>query len=165
MPRNSAALAPQGDTKANHVTPQPPAEVAVTVARIDREIEQLKQMIRAGTMTAATLRPAIEAAESERARLLAQTEKTIDLDVEKVARLLPNAVGEYRTKIARLRDGRGTLSYAEYIETRGLVFDLFGGSVPVKPRADGGAALRLEIDVAPIAKAYGSMTLSYRAHR
>ncbi len=139
-------------------TPKPPAEIAVSVARIDREIEQLKQMIRAGTMTAATLRPAIDAAETERARLLAQTEKTVDLDIEKIARLLPNAVGEYRTKVARLRDGRGTLSDAEYIETRRLIFDLLDGSVPVEPRTGGTAALHLEIDVAPIAKAYGSMT-------
>jgi hypothetical protein len=100
----------------------------------------------------------LNSAEAERARLLNQAEKTIDLYVAKVARLLPNAVGEYRTKVARLRDGRGTLSDAEYIETRGLVFDLLGGSVPVEPRAGGSAALHLEIDVAPIAKAYGSMT-------
>jgi integrase len=33
---------------------------------------------------------------------------------------------------------------AEYVETRGAVFDLLGGSVPVKPRVDGSAALRLE---------------------
>jgi site-specific DNA recombinase len=142
----------------NRPATKPPAEVEQSVARIDRDIEQLKQMIRAGTMTAATLHPAIDAAETERARLLSQAEKTIDLDVAKVARLLPNAVGEYRTKVARLRDGRGTLSDAEYIETRGLVFDLLGGSVPVEPRAGGSAALHLEIDVAPIARAYGSMT-------
>jgi hypothetical protein len=41
---------------------KPPTEVAQSVARIDHEIEQLKQMICAGTMTAATLRPAIDAA-------------------------------------------------------------------------------------------------------
>jgi site-specific DNA recombinase len=139
-------------------TTKPPTEVALSVARIDHEIEQLKQMIRAGTMTAATLRPAIDAAETERARLLTQAEKTVDLDVEKIARLLPNAVGDYRTKVGRLSDARGTLSDAEYVETRGLVFDLLGGSVPVKPHADGSASLKLEIDVDPIARAYGSMS-------
>ena len=35
---------------------------------------------------------------------------------------------------------------------------LLGGSVPVEPRAGGSAALHLEINVEPIAKAYGSMT-------
>jgi hypothetical protein len=89
---------------------KPPTEVAQSVARIEHEIEQLKQMIRAGTMTAATLRPAIDAAETERAWLLTQVETTLDLDVEKVARLLPDAVGAYRTKVGRLSDGRGTLS-------------------------------------------------------
>jgi len=89
---------------------------------------------------------------------LTQTEKTIELDVAKVARLLPNAVCEYRTNLARLRDGRSTVSDAEYIETRELLFDRLGGSVPVKPGADGSAALSLDIDVSPIAKAYGSMT-------
>jgi hypothetical protein len=136
---------------------KPPTEVAKSVARIDQEIEQLKQMIRSGTMTAATLRPAIDAAETERSRLLSQTEKTIDVDIEKVARLLPDAVDAYRTKVERLSDAQSMLSDAEYVETRGLVFDLLGGSIPVKPRADGSASLRLEIDVAPIARAYGSM--------
>jgi hypothetical protein len=41
--------------------------LGVSSARIDHEIEQLKQMIRAGTMIAATLRPAIDAAEAKRA--------------------------------------------------------------------------------------------------
>jgi DNA invertase Pin-like site-specific DNA recombinase len=137
---------------------KPPTEVAQSVARIDHEMEQLKQMIRSGTMTAATLRPAIDAAETERARLLSQAEKTVDVDIEKVARLLPDAVGAYRTKVERLSDAQSMLSDAEYVETRGLVFDLLGGSIPVRPRADGSASLKLEIGIAPIARAYGSMS-------
>ncbi len=74
----------------------PEGAVAAAVAKKDAEIEQLRQMIRAGTMTATVLQPAIEGAERERERLLAQVEVRQDADVAKVARMLPNAVGAYR---------------------------------------------------------------------
>ena len=135
-----------------------PAEVSHAVGRKDQEIEQLKAMIRAGTMSAATLQPAIEAAEAERARLLTQAEKVDDQEVEKVARLLPDAVNAYKAMVGRLSDARGVMSDAEYVETRGLVFELLGGTVPVHPRSDGSAALKLTIQMEPIAMAYGSMS-------
>jgi site-specific DNA recombinase len=123
-----------------------------------KEIDQLKQMIRAGTMSAATLQPAIDAAETERARLIARGTEGADSQLDKIAHLLPDAVGAYRAKVRRLSDARGMLTDAECIETRSLVFDLLGGAVPVKSRAGGSATLSLKIDVLPIAKAYGSMS-------
>src|SRR5882672_3844505 len=89
-----------------HPAKQPEGAVAAAVAKKDAEIEQLRQMIRAGTMTATVLQPAIEGAEREWERILAQVDVRQDADVAKVARLLPNAVGAYRGLVQQLRDAR-----------------------------------------------------------
>ncbi len=77
-------------------------------------------MIKAGTMTAALLQPAIDAAERERERLSALVDVPQDADVAKVVRMLPDAVGEYRGLVHRLGEARELLTDAEYTETRPL---------------------------------------------
>jgi site-specific DNA recombinase len=137
---------------------QPQGAIAAAVAKKDAEIEQLKQMIRAGTMSATVLQPAIEGAERERERLLAQVEVRQDADVAKVARMLPNAVGAYRGMVRQLRDARELLTDGEYLETRALVFEMLGGRVPVKAQNDGSASLTMNMTLEPILKACGSMS-------
>ena len=103
-------------------------------------------------MTAAVLHPAIEGAERERERLLAQADVRQDADVAKVARLLPNAVGAYRGMVRQLRDARELLTDGEYAETRALAFDMLGGRVPVKVLGDGSASLSIQMSLSPIMK-------------
>jgi hypothetical protein len=147
--------------------------VTAAVKKKNDEIEQLKQMIRAGTMTASVLQPAIDAAERERDRLLSQVEVRQDADVAKVARMLPDAVGQYRGLVRQLRDARELLTDGEYTETRALVFEMLGGRVPVKARNDGSASSTINMTLEPIIKACESTGLSFlirgntlfRAHR
>ena len=103
----------------------------------------------------ATFAPAIEAAERERSRLLAQSEQRHEQDVAKVERLVPDAVERYREAAGQLRDAHRLLQPANFIEARGLVHDLLGGPVPVKTRRDGRTVLALAFDPAPLFRATG----------
>jgi hypothetical protein len=135
---------------------KPRGVVTVAVARKVNEIEQLKQLVRAGTIDATTLQPAIDAAERERERLITQADGRVDANIAAVTRMLPEAAGAYRAMVRQLGNAREVLTDAEYTETRALVFELLGGRVPVKPRADGSAALALTLNLEPIIKACGS---------
>jgi hypothetical protein len=109
-------------------------------------------------MSSATLAPAIEAAEKERARLMDQVGQRAAGDDVRVVRMLPEAAGAYRGVVRRLSDARTMLTDAEYIEARGLLFELLGGAVPVHARPDGSASLTLRLDIEPLARANGSMS-------
>jgi hypothetical protein len=54
--------------------------------------------------------------------------------------------------VHRLGKARELLTDAEYTETRALVFEMLGGSVPVKAKNDGSASLTLNLDLGPIIK-------------
>ena len=137
-------------------TEQPRGAVTAAVARKQKEIEQLRQMVRAGTIDATTLQPAIDAAERERERLVAQGQARDDSNVAAIVRMLPEAAGEYRGMVRQLRDARELLTDVEYAETRACVFEMLGGRVVVRPRADGSAVLTLNLDSSLIFKSYKS---------
>ena len=137
-------------------TEQPRGAITAAVARKQKEIEQLRQMVRAGTIDATTLQPAIDAAERERERLVAQGQARDDSNVAAIVRMLPEAAGEYRGMVRQLRDARELLTDVEYAETRACVFEMLGGRVVVRPRADGSAVLTLNLDSSLIFKSYKS---------
>src|ERR1035441_7704869 len=70
--------------------------------------------------------------------------------------MLPEAAGEYRGMVRQLRDARELLTDVEYAETRACVFEMLGGRVVVRPRADGSAVLTLNLDSSLIFKSYKS---------
>jgi hypothetical protein len=125
-------------------------------ARKDRELEQLRQMIRAGSIDGATLQPVIEAAERERERLVQQWDAREDSAVTTVVRLAPQAAEQYRDVVRQLGSGRELLTDAEFTEARSLVFELMGGRVMVRPERDDSATLVGRPGPALILKAYKS---------
>ena len=74
-------------------------------------------MVRAGTIDAATLQPAIDAAERERERLAAHGEARNDGNVAAIVCMLPAAAGEYRAMVRQLRDARELLTIPSGAET------------------------------------------------
>jgi len=133
---------------------QPRGAVTTAAARKGKEIEQLKQMVRAGIIDATTIQPAIDAAERE--RLMAQAEGRNDADIAAVIRAIPDAAVAYRGIVRQLANARDVLTDAEYMEARPLVFEMLGERVPVQPRADVSAALTLNLDLTPTIKGYQS---------
>jgi hypothetical protein len=87
---------------------------------------------------------------------VAQAEGRSDANIAVIIRMLPEAVGAYRAIVHQLAHTGEVLTDAEYTETRAPVFELLGGRVPVKPRADASAAVALNLDLEPIIKASGS---------
>jgi hypothetical protein len=67
-----------------------------------------------------------------------------------IERVLPAAAGEYQQLLGRLREACELLSDAEYADVGVQLFEMFGGRIEVKPRADGSAALKLCFDIEPI---------------
>jgi hypothetical protein len=130
---------------------------SIAVQHKDAEIAQLKQLIRAGTIAAATLQPAIETAERERDRLVERGTERSDGDAARVVKQLPDALHAYRGVVRRLSDAQKILTDAEYIEARALICETLGGSIPVKPLADGSASLTLTLDLGPLAEPNKSM--------
>ena len=111
-----------------------------------------------GQVSGSTLAPAIEAAEKERSRLLAQSEQRHEREVATVERLVTDAVERYREIVGQLRDAHRLLPPADFIEARGLVHELLGGPVPVRQRAkDGRTVLAITLDPAPLFRATGSI--------
>jgi hypothetical protein len=64
----------------------------------------------------------------------------------------------YGAIVCQLANACEVLTDADYTEARAL--ELLGGKVPVTPRADGNAALALNLNLEPITKACGSTSSS-----
>ena len=80
-----------------------------------------------------------------------------DGDAARVVKQLPDALHAYRGVVRRLSDAQKILTDAEYIEARALICETLGGSIPVKPLADGSASLTLTLDLGPLAEPNKSM--------
>jgi hypothetical protein len=135
---------------------QPKGGVTSAVARKDKEIEQLRKMVKSGAMDPAVLQPAIEAAERARQQLLARDAVREDASAANVVRLMPDAANSYKGTVQRLADSADVLTDVEFAEARAMVFELLRGSEPVTQRADGAAVLTLNLDPAPTKIACGS---------
>jgi hypothetical protein len=68
----------------------PPQAAAPAIAAKDRELEQLRAFLRAGTLSPTLAQAAMSKAEDERAHLLAAGEQTQTRAADRVARLMPD---------------------------------------------------------------------------
>jgi hypothetical protein len=87
---------------------------------------------------------------------VAQAEGRSDANIAVIIRMLPEAVGAYRAIVHQLARTDEVLTDAEYTVTRAPAFQLLGGRLPVKRRADGSDAVALNLDLEPIIKVWGS---------
>jgi hypothetical protein len=68
----------------------PPQAVAPAIAGKDRELEQLRGLLRAGTLSPTVAQVAISKAEDERAQLIAAGEQTQTRTTNRVVRMMPD---------------------------------------------------------------------------
>ncbi|MBS0375042.1 MAG: recombinase family protein [Proteobacteria bacterium] len=83
-----------------------PKRVPAAVAEIDRELAELREMLRAGKVRAEMLKPALDAAEARRAELLASLDSRGDANVRKLAVAIPEAAERLAGLLRGMRKGR-----------------------------------------------------------
>ena len=115
--------------KASH-TPKPaPKSQATNVAKKQAEIEQLRALMKAGTLSQAVAQAAIEKAEEEARAIERMEPGREEKQTARVIRMLPHAA-----KILRERIGRGNLGLRDprsIVQGRNTLYGMFGGKVPL----------------------------------
>jgi fructosamine-3-kinase len=107
--------------------PKPQAE---QIARKSAEIEQLRALMKAGTLSQTMTVAAIAKAEEEVAALEQAQPEADEKQSARVIRMLPQAARVLRQRSRRnlgLRDPRNI------VLARNVLFSMFGGRVPVRP--------------------------------
>jgi hypothetical protein len=107
--------------------PKPDAQIA----RKDAELEQLRSLVRSGALSPAVGQAAIDQAQQERAALVRVVPERVEKDSARIIRMLPKAAEVLRERLkagnSGLRDPRSI------IQARNVVFNMFGGRVPLRP--------------------------------
>jgi site-specific DNA recombinase len=98
---------------------------------IEQEIANIMAAIRQGIITAST-KEALEQAEAERAHLR-QIMQGPSKKLDKVARFLPDMVGQFKTLV----EGLATVTQFQVDKARGMLRELVGGRILLYPAADG----------------------------
>lgn len=108
----------------------PPKTQAAQVAKKAAEIEQLRALMKAGTLSQAVAHAAIEKAEQELHALERATPKKEEQETVRVIRMLPRAA-----ELLRERIGAGNLGLRDprsIVQGRNVLFNAFGGKVPLR---------------------------------
>jgi hypothetical protein len=124
------------------------------VLKLEAEIEQIRALMKAGTLSSLAANAAIASLEQQRSELIDSVSRRERGSGGSVVRLLPQTAELYR---GAMRNLEATLSEpAERLQARALIFDLLGGKVPVRP-ADCGSYLiaRLDLKASALVEAAG----------
>jgi len=107
-----------------------PKAEAAQIAKKTAEIDQLRTLMKAGTLSQAVAQAAIEKAEEERRGLEREQPAREEKQLTRVIRMLPRAAEALRERVsggnAGLRDPRSIT------EGRNILFASFGGRIPVR---------------------------------
>jgi site-specific DNA recombinase len=131
----------------------PKAPTSAALAAKDREIEQLRAMLKSGTLSPVVAQAAIAAAESERGTMTAAQQGKSDKSAAKVIEMLPRVADQFRLMVDQL-PGIDMLP-AERIEARALIAEMIGGKPKVMPKGDR-VFLQLGADIRPLLRAAGA---------
>ena len=108
-----------------------PRQEAAQVTKKAAEIEQLRTLMRAGTLLQAVAQAAIKKAEEELRTLERIQPAKEENHLARIIRMLPRAADALRERIGRgnlgLRDPRSIM------QGRNVLFSMFGGKVPLRP--------------------------------
>ncbi len=112
--------------------PKPvPKPQAAQVSKKRAEIEQLRTLMKAGTLSEAVAHAAIEKAEEELTALERVQPAREEKQTARILRMLPRAAEVLRGRIAA-----GNLGFRDprsIIQGRNVLFGMFGGKVPLRP--------------------------------
>jgi site-specific DNA recombinase len=115
-------------SRAPRVAPKPQA---AQVAKRRAEIDQLRALMKAGTLSQAVAQSAIETAEGEIRGIERMQPAKEEKDTARIIRMLPRAAAVLRERISGgnlgLRDPRSI------VQGRNTLFAMFGGKVPLRP--------------------------------
>jgi hypothetical protein len=116
------------------VQPKPvPRSEAAQIAKKTAEIEQLRTLMKAGTLSQAVAQAAIGKAEEQLRMLERGQPAREDKEPARIIHMLPRAA-----EVLRARVGAGNLGLRDprsITEGRNILFASFGGRVPVRPAA------------------------------
>ena len=119
------------------------------IVKLDAEIDQLKTLVRAGTLSQGVAAAAIERAEEERRELKLAGDSQDRRTAETVIELkIPAAVRDYRRLVDALP--ATDLPKAERIEARAALHELVGHRVVVEDRGPGGVRLVPQAEAADV---------------
>jgi ATPase subunit of ABC transporter with duplicated ATPase domains len=104
---------------------------AAQIAKKRAEIEQLRALMKTGTLSQAVAQAAIEKAEEEVRAIERMEPEREEKQTARIIRMLPHAAKVLRERIRRgnlgLRDPRSI------VQGRNTLFGMFGGKVPLRP--------------------------------
>jgi hypothetical protein len=116
--------------KASRAPKPAPKPLATQVAKKRTEIEQLRALMKAGTLSQAVAQAAIEKAEEEVRAIERIEPEREEKQTARIIRMLPHAAKVLRERIGRgnggLRDPRSI------VQGRNALFGMFGGKVPLR---------------------------------
>ncbi len=131
----------------------PKAPSGAALASKEREIEQLKGMLRAGTLSPTVAQAAIAAAESERVSLTSAQRGKSDRQESKVSVMLPRMADQFRVAVSRLPELE--LLPSEKMEARAMVAEILDGKPSVVPQGEQ-VGLRIGSSIRPLLRAAGA---------
>jgi site-specific DNA recombinase len=123
------------------------------VAAKDREIEELRGLMRTGVLSPTVAQAAIVRADQERSALLAAREQKDTRSADRVVHMVPDAAKHYRKVIGGLP--RSDLPPDEMTQARGLIHRFLGGRATVEKDGTGRVLARLTLDGRPLFEAAG----------
>lgn len=116
---------------ANHAPRETPKPQAAQVAKKRAEIDQLRALMKAGTLSQAVAQSAIDTAEDEIHAIERLQPAKEEKDTARIIRMLPSAA-----RVLRERIGGGNLGLRDprsIVQGRNTLFAMFGGKVPLRP--------------------------------
>jgi site-specific DNA recombinase len=117
--------------KGSHAPRTPPKPQAAQVAKRRAEIDQLRDLMKAGTLSQTVAQAAIEKAEEEIRGIERIQPAKEEKDTARVIRMLPRAAQVLRD---RIRGGNlGLRDPRSIVQGRNTLFAMFGGKVPLRP--------------------------------
>lgn len=116
---------------ANRLPRETPRPQASQVANKRAEIDQLRALMKAGTLSQAVAQAAIEKADEEIQTLERMVPAKEEKDATRIIRMLPRAAQVLRD---RIRGGNlGLRDPRSIVQGRNALFAMFGGKVPLRP--------------------------------
>ena len=108
-----------------------PKEQNVEISKKAAEIEQLRSLMKAGSLSQTVALAAIDKAEEELRTLQRTHPIQAERDTARIIRMLPRAASSLRERL-----GAGNLGLRNprsVMQARALLFEMFGGKVPLRP--------------------------------
>ncbi|MBP6106744.1 MAG: recombinase family protein [Steroidobacteraceae bacterium] len=138
--------------EARKATPSAPVTDQAVAAK-DREVEELRNLMRGGVLSPTVGQAALNRATQERSDLISAREQKDTRSTDRVVRLIPDLARQYRKVIDELP--RQDLPPDELTRARGLIHRFIGGPATVEKDDAGRVLVRLTLDGRPLLGASG----------